>query len=260
MLAEEWRKRLKGLPVQLRYFETIGSTNDEALNWAASGADEYSLVIADHQSAGRGRMQRTWVTQPNSALAFSLILHPNRQETGKITLFSPLAALALCESLAIQGIAQELCQIKWPNDVLINGKKVAGILVESIWMGEDIQSVVIGMGVNVQRQSVPEANRMLFPAASLETELNRTFDRITVLHGIIEQIIQLRQFLTGEQFIEKYEALLAYKGEKVRIQKNELTAINGIIAGVYPDGDLKLQQPDGSLTVIHVGDVHLRPA
>src|SRR5512138_2140316 len=91
---------LAGLPVpQTRYFDTIGSTNDEAIAWIQAGAQDGCLVVADQQTRGRGRMNRRWITRPAAALAFSVILQPTPEEVGRIGFFSPLGALAICQAL-----------------------------------------------------------------------------------------------------------------------------------------------------------------
>ena len=115
----------------LRWFDSIGSTNDEALAWAAAGADDLSIVIADEQTQGRGRLNRRWFTPKGSALAFSLILRP--AASAHLSRTVGLAALSIAESCLNLGLAP---RIKWPNDILLNGRKTAGILVESGWSGE----------------------------------------------------------------------------------------------------------------------------
>ena len=127
MLPAPLQSILTGLPLGgLRYFDSIGSTNDEALAWARAGAPDYSLVVADTQTAGRGRLQRRWVTNPGAALAFSLVLWPAPQERQCLPRFSPLGAVAVRQALAVVfGLPAE---IKWPNDVLLGRCKVAGVL------------------------------------------------------------------------------------------------------------------------------------
>src|SRR5512146_1632742 len=116
MNPNELKKALSKLPVgDVRYFDSIGSTNNEALAWAASGAEDLSLVIADEQTAGRGRLSRKWFTPPGTALAFSLILRPSAQEKAHLTRIVGLAALAVVDALQQRGL---VAQIKWPNDVL----------------------------------------------------------------------------------------------------------------------------------------------
>src|SRR5215216_7195670 len=126
MNQTELRKALSKLSLgDVRYFDSIGSTNNEALAWATRGAKDLSLVIADEQTAGRGRLDRKWFTPKGTALAFSLLLRPTAEEKPFLTRIVGLAALAVAESL----LKLELnAQIKWPNDILTNGKKVCGIL------------------------------------------------------------------------------------------------------------------------------------
>ena len=154
----------------LRYFDSIGSTNDEALAWAAAGARDLSIVIADEQTQGRGRLDRKWFTPKGSALAFSLILRPTATLRPHLSRTVGLAALSIAETCSRLGLAP---RIKWPNDILLNGKKTAGILIENVWSGDDVDSLVIGMGINVHKASVPPAELLQFPATSLEDELGK---------------------------------------------------------------------------------------
>ena len=152
----------------IKYFDSIGSTNDEALAWAAKDAKDLSLVVADEQTAGRGRLDRKWFTPSGTALAFSLILRPSPAERPHLSRMVGLAALSVTDSF----LARELApQIKWPNDILLNECKVAGILIESVWSGEDVDCIVIGMGVNILKGAVPDPDMLLFPATSLEDAL-----------------------------------------------------------------------------------------
>src|SRR5512144_1769195 len=160
MNQNELKQALSKLPLGgIRYFDTIGSTNTEALAWATSGAKDLSLVIAEEQTAGRGRLDRKWYTPRGAALAFSLILRPTAEEKPFLTRTVGLAALAIADALRTRGL---VAQIKWPNDVLLDGCKVAGILVESVWSGEEVDCVVIGVGINVLKGAVPSADLLQF--------------------------------------------------------------------------------------------------
>ena len=145
----------------LRYFEKIGSTNDEALAWASQGAPDWTLLVADEQTAGRGRSGRKWFTPPEAALAFSLILRPSADEQRFPARVTGLGALAVVDALVKLEIDAE---VKWPNDILIEGRKAAGILVESIWAGDSLEALIVGIGINVLATSVPPADQLLFPA------------------------------------------------------------------------------------------------
>ena len=152
-----WRSRLKELPLgELFLYQEVGSTNSAAENHIKTGAPAFSLILADTQTAGRGRHGRTWETRAGKALAFSWILYP---EPGLLTpetlgKLSGLGALAVAETL-IEGYQLE-AEIKWPNDVLVEGKKVCGVLVDVHWAGNQLKDVVLGIGINVSRGSVPE--------------------------------------------------------------------------------------------------------
>src|SRR5512141_3093109 len=160
MNLNELKKSLSRLPVgDVRYFDTIGSTNDEALAWAAADTPDLSVVIADEQTAGRGRLDRKWYTPKSTALAFSIVLRPTANERPHLTRLVGLAALAVAESLRKLGLD---ARIKWPNDILIQNRKVCGILIESVWSGEDVDCVVIGVGINVLEGSVPPEEMLQF--------------------------------------------------------------------------------------------------
>ncbi len=256
-IKSEFKAAVEGLLAGgLRYFASIGSTNDEALAWASSGAPDFSLVIADEQTSGRGRMGRAWFTPPGTALAFSLVLRPKGLEREKIGLFSGLGALALVDALQAFGIA---AQVKWPNDVLIRRKKVAGILAETVWLGTEVDSVVLGMGVNVSPESVPPQERLNFPATCVHAEAGKSIPRATLLKTLLEAILRRRAMLAADTFLRDWESSLAFRGESVRVWMNEAETLTGQLLGLEADGSLRLGLPDGTIKPIRFGEVHLRP-
>ena len=256
------RFSLAGLPVAaLRYYKIIGSTNAEALEWAAQGAPDGALVVADEQSAGRGRLGRRWVTRSNSALAASLILRMQPQEASNAALVSPLGALAVCEALAVgYGLAAE---IKWPNDVLLSGHKVCGILAEAGVQGSVIEYVVLGIGVNVTAASIPPEGAVRFPAISVEENLGRPLDRTALLAAILRAVFAWRKRVGHSDFIVALNNRLAFRGQQVRIgqatMNEDLPALTGQVVGVAQDGGLILENEDGLQQVVTAGDVSLRP-
>ncbi len=257
MNQNELKKSLSKLALgDIRYFESIGSTNDEALAWAADEAPDLSAVIADEQTAGRGRLDRKWFTPMGTALAFSLILRPTADEKPYLSRIVGLAALAVAESLRTRGVA---AQIKWPNDVLIMGRKVCGILIESVWSGEDVDCAVIGIGLNVLKDAVPPAEELLFPATSVEDVLGQTPNRVEILHDILAAFIDLRPRMVTDEFIIQWEALLAFIGEQVRVEPGTTPAVAGTVAGLEPDGSLRLSNEHGESVTVRFGDVRLRP-
>ena len=249
---------LQDLPLGgLRYLKSVDSTNNIALDWASHSADDFSLVIADAQTAGRGRSGRTWHTSPDSALAFSLILHPNITEKKNIPHLTGLGALALVT--ALQNTFNLQTEIKWPNDVLYQGKKLAGILVEANWIGEELKNVVIGIGVNVAATSVPPQEQLTFPATSVEQAVGKSIRREALLHDILTALIAWRSQLGSEVFIHAWDEKMAFRHEQVEVHVRNGEIIPGKLLGLNPDGSLRLQRDDKSIENIHFGDVHLRP-
>ena len=248
----------------LRFFEIVGSTNDEALAWAASGARDASLVVADAQSSGRGRDGRKWTSQPGAGLAFSLILRPTQAERELVGRFAGLASLALVDSLARRGLAAE---VKWPNDVLIGRRKSAGVLVEAVWTGAEVESLVIGMGVNVAPGSLPPAAELSFPATCVETELGGPVPRYALLRELLTSLFELRAGLTSDAFLARWEQALAFRGEQVQIwqgrdRQGEFSgqAFMAELIGLEHDGSLRVRLGSGETRRVHFGEVRLRPA
>lgn len=246
---------LKKLPLGgIRYFDSTGSTNDEALAWAARNAPDLSLVIADEQTAGRGRLNRKWFTPRGTALAFSLILRPVSRSHLSRTV--GLAALSIADALIQHGLAP---RVKWPNDVLLNGRKAAGILIEAVWSGAEVDSLVIGMGINVHKESVPPQENLQFPATSIEVEIGYPPDREELLSDVLTALISRRPGLESKEFIESWEALLAYRGEQVQVWSGGEDIHTGELLGLQADGGLRLRDDHGRIMTVSVGEVSLRP-
>jgi BirA family biotin operon repressor/biotin-[acetyl-CoA-carboxylase] ligase len=257
MSGTQLESYLSTLPLSaFRYYDTLGSTNDEALAWASQGAPDFSLIIADEQTSGRGRLNRQWFTPPHSALAMSLILHPTTIERAHPARTTGLLALSLAESLLELGLVPE---IKWPNDVLLTGRKVAGVLVETTWMGEELQAMVLGMGVNVLNTSVPPAEQLLFPATSIETELGHPVERTELLREILARVLEWRPNLGTDAFLKSWEGSLAFRGQQVQVEGDSAKQVRGELLGLNTDGSLRLRDEHGKSVTVQFGEVHLRP-
>ncbi|NJN79046.1 MAG: biotin--[acetyl-CoA-carboxylase] ligase [Anaerolineales bacterium] len=241
----------------LRYFDSIGSTNDEALAWAASGAKDFSLVIADEQTRGRGRLHRTWHTPKGSALAFTVILRPATSTRTHLSRTVGMAALSIFDSLVKLGLAP---QIKWPNDILINGKKTAGILVESVWYGNEVDSLVIGIGINVYKDSTPPLDSIKFVPTSIEDELKVQLPaREEILQNILSALISWREKIDSDELIKSWEERLAFHGQQVEITSGDEMKNAGVLDGLESDGSLRLRNEHGNSVIVRFGDVSLRP-
>jgi len=240
----------------IRYFDSIGSTNDEALAWATSGAKDLSLLVADEQTLGRGRFDRPWFTPPGTALAFSLIIRPTLDEKPHLSRLVGLAALSIAKSLQTRGLTPE---IKWPNDILLNSRKVAGVLIELVWSGEDVEDVVIGVGVNILKRAVPSTDILRFPATSLENALGYAVDRAEVLYDILAALVALRPQMGTDAFMTQWEDILAYRGRQVQVEMGGEQTVTGKVMGLEPDGSLKLSDENGKSVTVRFGDVRLRP-
>ena len=240
-----------------RYFEATDSTNSAALSWLDEGAPDGAIVFANHQRSGKGRLQRRWITNPGSALALSMIMKPTLQEKEYIQLFSAVAALALVKTLKEK--YQIAAQIKWPNDVLIDRKKCAGILLEAAWQGQELAGIVIGIGVNIFPASLPPADLLLFPATCVQNHTQLSIERFDFLGNLITVFSGLRANFNFVNFHNQWENLLAFRGETVYIIENDIIHISGTLSGVELNGDLRLITQDGKCMTFTAADVHLRP-
>ena len=250
-------KALSGLPLgEIRYFDTIGSTNDYAAYWAQHAPPDLSVVLADEQTAGRGRAGRQWLTPRGAALAISVILLPDRLNPDALSLMNGLGALAVSDALTYAyGLSPV---IKWPNDVLLNGVKVAGVLPESDWVGDRLQGVVLGMGINVSRAAIPPAGLVNFPAGCVEEHVEKAVVRGRLLREILSALIVRIEHLGTPSFLEAWEARLAFRLENVQVIPSAGTPVEGRIAGLTCEGHLRLVVGMEE-QVFSAGEIRLRP-
>ena len=250
---------LSDLPLgTVRYTGETASTNNDALQWLAEGAPDASLVCTGMQTRGRGRMERTWYSNPGASLAFSVIFHAGGVNPETVSFLAPFGGLAVCKALETSlGLSPS---IKWPNDVLLGGRKVAGILAEAVWDGLACRGVVIGIGVNVASGSVPPMQAMAFPAGSIEEAAGRHVDRWELLHAVIAEMVHGRSTIGSAVFFREWEERLAFKGEPVVVIPPSGGRISGRVMGITPAGSLRIGLDDGTTRDVEAGDVSLRPA
>jgi len=245
-----------GIPALKRY-TSIDSTNTEGLRWIEVGAQEYSLVVADIQQAGRGRSGRKWITLPGASLACSLILYPTAQEIEFLPFFSPLGGLSVAAAIADLCVIQ--AQIKWPNDVLLNQRKTAGILAETYWLADQVKGLVLGIGINIAKDSLPPRDQLLFPATCIEDVCQIPVDRYELLRRIIAQVVNFRKSITKPTFLSQWQEHLAFKGQLVQIKDDESVLFQGKLVGIDNKGWLVLENKN-ERRCFPIGDLHLRPA
>lgn len=254
---------------QLRYFDQIDSTNVEAANWADAGAPNLSLVVANEQLSGRGRAGRKWFTPAEAALAFSLVIrnqpptcfpttYPIDQLVYRLT---ALGAIAVSQALLLDyGLTAE---IKWPNDVLLGRRKVAGVLTEAHWMAGSLTAVILGIGVNITPAAVPREGEFLFPATCIETNLGRAVQRYDVLRSILSQILSWFARLDAPEFMECWNSQLAFKGEWVYLVTETVDSEQqwrpGLVLGLDDSGCLRVEDQSGVILALRSGEVRLRP-
>ncbi len=236
-------------PREVRFFSQIGSTNDEALDWLAKDATSGSVVVADEQVAGKGRLGRVWHTPPGTALIVSVVLRPSAEYLSKITM---LGAVAIYDM--VKGLGADYVGIKWPNDVLLNGLKVSGILPEAIWENGQLVGVVLGMGINVRIDfsDTPLAGQ----AISLETILGRHIDRLDLLADLLGRIDYWYEHLNTRELFETWQSRLDTIGQTVRIQTADKEVV-GLAQSVDHDGALLVLNAHGQVQRVIAGDIAL---
>ena len=232
-------------------YSRLTSTNDVAKREAQRGAREGTVIVAEEQTAGRGRIKRVWLS-PRGSVALSIILYPK---------LAYLSSLIMVASLAVaHGIARVTglkSQIKWPNDVLVNGKKVCGILIESDVKGSVVDYAVIGIGINVNLR-LSEFPEISPTATSLSHELGRDVSQLDMIRCLLVETERLYLALpTGQSVYQEWRDNLITLGKRVKVNSGE-AIYQGVAESVASDGNLFLRQSDGSLVKIVAGDVTLR--
>ena len=237
------------------YKEETDSTNLDA----ARLAEELShgdVIVADAQTAGRGRRGRTWVSPKGENLYFSLLLKPDfaPEQASMLTIVMALAVVNGVE--AVYGCEP---QIKWPNDIVVNGRKVCGILTEMQVVPGAIKHVIIGVGINVNQMTF-EGDSLKF-ATSLQKETGIRKERQELLDAVLQEFWQLYpefcQVGTLQPIVEAYEARLANLGKEVCVldPKGEY---QGVALGINEQGELLVRKTDGTKEAVYAGEVSVR--
>ena len=238
----------------IQSYDRVGSTNDLALQYGIDGAEEGTLILAESQTQGRGRHGRKWLAPPGSSLLASVILR-HRLRADQVGLPNLIGAVAI--ATAIDELTNLSARIKWPNDVLIQGKKVSGVLTELEYDRHRHPFFVMGFGVNVNttRTDLPEELRA--SATSLRIECNREISRVVllqaILHRLEENYLRLKHNDT-EPIIAAVNRLSSHFGDWVQIQMAD-GVFRGRAEVIDQDGGLLLSDMNGKQRKFLVGEV-----
>ena len=258
------RLKTKWVGHPLLFFDSIDSTNIRAKLEAEQGAESGLLVVADQQTAGRGRRGRGWESPSGSNIYYTLMLKPdfNADCAPMLTLVMALAVAKGIRQTLGRGSEEGAAKVglKWPNDIVVDGKKVCGILTEMSMEQGYIQHIVIGVGINVRRQEFPEEIREI--AGSLCLEAGKQISRAALIAAIMEEleriyeIFQKTEDLSG--LYEEYNQICVNCGRKIRVLEpgHEYT---GVAEGINQDGELMVVRDDtGEKVSVYAGEVSVR--
>jgi BirA family biotin operon repressor/biotin-[acetyl-CoA-carboxylase] ligase len=234
-------------------FESLGSTNTEAASWAMQGAPEGLCIIAEEQTAGRGRLERHWVSPRNAGLYFSIILRPQLEQKS-------LPLITLMASLAVRDALHEACglktDIKWPNDVLASDRKICGILAEMVETSIG-RAIVTGIGINLNAGSFPPD--LSTTAISVEESTGHKPDGSLVLESLLKALTYRYEGLQSTNGAQATlndwcQASSFAIGKRVRVE-NMYESVEGVTRGLETDGALRIETEPGVIKVVRAGDV-----
>ena len=237
-------------------FTETDSTNVRARKLGENGAAHGTLVVAEQQTAGRGRRGRGWESPAGSSIYMSLLLRPEFLPNK-----APMLTIVMAYSVATALREQTGLdfRIKWPNDIVLNGKKVVGILTEMSTEIEYINHVVIGVGINVNTEAFPE--EICATATSIRRESGKTWRRAELIAAILRQFeVQYERFVKEEDLAylrEAYDAILVNCNREVRIL-GEKDGYRAVALGIDDQGELLVRKEDGTVTSVYAGEVSVR--
>lgn len=244
--------------IEFCFRKEVSSTNDWAKQMAEEGAPEGTLALADAQTAGRGRRGRQWSSPEGENIYMSLLIRPQirPEHAAQLTLVMGLSAA--------QGIREALklpVQIKWPNDLVIKGKKICGILTEMSAGQDGIRFVIIGIGINVNNTSFPEELRDR--ATSLKLEKGEVIDKNKILDAVITAFLRnYDKFIKTEDLsglVEEYNQILANIDRQVKVLDPK-NPFEGVARGINTSGELLVERGDGEVIAVYAGEVSIRGA
>ncbi|MBI4200816.1 MAG: biotin--[acetyl-CoA-carboxylase] ligase [Chloroflexi bacterium] len=237
---------------RILYRPVVTSTMDVAREEAERGAPEGTVVVAEEQTAGRGRFGRRWLSIPGKNLSFSVLLYPSAWASARLSVAAPVAVLRALRQ--VTGLSPTL---KWPNDLLLDGKKVCGILIESAFQDAEVRQAVIGIGINVNLNPSGQME-LVYPATSLAERLGSPVSREEVLQSVLEELGVVYDSLKGwaDAWLE-WQASLETLGKAVQVRWRDQVE-EGVAEGVDSEGKLLLRRADGTVIALAAGEVTFR--
>lgn len=248
-------RRTKWVGKEIHYYDTIDSTNTKAKELAEQGYPSGTLVVADKQEAGKGRRGRSWESPGGTGIFMTIMLKPeiNPNHASMLTLVTALAV-----ALAISDVTGEKARIKWPNDIVMNGKKVCGILTEMSAQFDYINHIVVGIGINVHNEEFPE--EISHMASSLLLECGKRFHRAALIEKVLEYFETYYEiFLETEDLsgiLKDYNALLVNRNNSVRVLDPK-EPFEGKAMGITKNGELIVDTWE-SRKLVSSGEVSVR--
>lgn len=258
--AETLQAALGGRP--FRWFAQVSSTQDLARAWALDPRDPApagAVVIADEQTAGRGRQGRRWIAAPGEGLLFSVVLRPvlPAELLARCTMAAGLAVIEALDPLVGARTA-----LKWPNDVLLDGLKVCGVLAEATWIDERLGAVIVGIGLNV-RGALRNAD-LPFAAISLQEAFGRPVERLALLREVLARLDQRAAQVGQAAIVAAWRARLGTLGQRVNVyadpQALDRPSFSGLAQDVDATGALLVRLDSGEQRRVIAGDVTLAEA
>ncbi len=241
----------KQIGKKLLFFSQVDSTNEELKRQARAGAENGLVCTAEQQTAGKGRLGRSWVSPPGTGIFASVLLRPDIPPT-EVPGITLAAGLAVCR--AVQIVTGCQAKIKWPNDVLIDSKKLCGILTEMAAEADRVDFVIVGIGINANTACFPE--EIAHKATSILLETERRIDRRTLLREVLKQLeIYIDEFLTDAtgSIVKEYKTECATLGRQVQVLRGKKT-LEGTAVDITDTGALIIQQQNGARIAVSAGD------
>lgn len=246
-------------PRPFRYFDSVPSTQDIAREWALADPDLPSgaVVIADHQTAGRGRQGREWLSQPGSSLMCSIVLRPDPtpDHLPRVTMIGGVAVHEILEPLLANRVA-----LKWPNDIHADGRKLCGVLAEATWIGDQLAAVILGIGLNVRCDFT--GTDLASTATCLEAAGGWPVHRRNLLVVLLARVDHWAKRIGDPALLAAWQERLGTLGKRVRVYTDtsnpDSPFFTGIAESVDDNGGLVVRLDSGEQRIVYAADVGLR--